>query len=252
MKYWFGRLAVFAAVTAAAWGAPLGEVRENGIIDVKTDHYALGFFPGHMFPFNLKAADGTALPEIIFLDRIVADRKQYSLRIDRFAETRIVENSDDRLTVEISGHYCLDADTSAPGRPLAVYRYECRRNSPEIKVSATVSREDDTEWAEVHFMQPGWRGNPFLCSIDAKGVAKPFAGKSDSEPAAVGGAGFLGLSDGRTVVGLAAPRVTAWNNSKGKYYSYLSAARMTGWKTPQAMFGAVLSIRPAPNLSFHP
>ena len=91
-------------LTAAGMAAPdLATVHGNGIIEVKTGSYELSFFPGCMFPFRLKTG-GRTLPEPVWLDRIVGmDGKQYFLNIDRFAERKIVTNTDREFCVEMSG-----------------------------------------------------------------------------------------------------------------------------------------------------
>lgn len=252
MKHGIGLL-IGGALLLAGWlaagadaAAPLATVKANGIIEVKTDRYSLAFFPGCMFPFDLKLADGAPVPEIVFLDRLVdAGKKQYYLRFDRFAEAKILRNDADVFSIEISGSYCLSEDAGAPGRPRAVYRYECRRGDPAIRVAGTVSRTDDAEWGELYFMQPGWRGNPFAALVDQTGRSAAFRAAETTEPAMFAPAGYAGLSDGAVEIGLVAPKPMAWNNSKNRYFTYLCAAKKTRWKEKTAEFEAAIVLKPA-------
>ena len=84
---------------------PLGKIHDNGIVEVKTAEYELSFFPGCMFPFRL-ISRGTPLPEPVWLDRIVGmDGKQYYLNVERFAERRILCNTDREFRIEMTGTY---------------------------------------------------------------------------------------------------------------------------------------------------
>ena len=208
---------------SACMAAPdLATVHSNGIIEVKTGSYELSFFPGCMFPFRLKTG-GKTLPEPVWLDRIVGmDGKQYYLNIDRFAERRIVTNTDREFCVEMSGTYCLDDDVSCPGKVKALYRYKCKPGCIEIDVR--ISNPEGILWKEVHVLMPGWKNNPwdrFAADDPSRTVNKQGVLQSKQYVSAV---------SGNTAVTLYGDRVIGNTNPGNKYFSYLSAFSRGKWK----------------------
>ena len=218
-----GALLLMGLLTAVCMAAPgWATVHGNGIIEVKTGHYELSFFPGCMFPFRLKTG-GRNLPEPVWLDRIVGmDGKQYFLNIDRFAERRIVTSTDREFCVEMSGTYCLDDDVSNPGKVQALYRYKCR--SDGIEVDVRISNPEGIRWKEVHVLMPGWKNNPWdrfaaadpSCTVNKQGVLQ--SGQ------------YVTAARGHTAITLYGDRVTGYTDPQNKYYSYLSSFRCGQWK----------------------
>ena len=200
-----------------------------------------------MFPFRLKTG-GRTLPEPVWLDRIVGmDGKQYFLNIDRFAERRIVTNTDREFCVEMTGTYCLDDDVSIPGKVQAVYRYKCRPDG--IEVDVRISNPEGMLWKEVHVLMPGWKNNPwdrFAADDPSRAVNKQGLLQSRQYVSAV---------SGNTAITLYGDRVTGSTNPRNKYYSYLSAFRRWKWQDTRDRYrhswGLSLPelLRPSPVLS---
>lgn len=241
MKKW---LIFLVAAAALPVFAALGELRDGGLLEVRTPHYSLVFFPGHMFPVELKLADGTAFPDTVFFDRIVdAEKRQYYLRIDRFAERHIIRNDADTLIVELTGNYCLDETVTAPGRPQAVYRYECRRDTPEIRISATITRTDDTPWKEVHFLQPAWKGTPWIRFLADRLPAADFR-PVNGEAAAFTARRSAVLDDGKCAFAITSPAgITAWNNGNRRYVSYLRSGFQSNWTASERRFQGSIALQ---------
>lgn len=230
-----------AAQNATPEKQPFVTLHRSQILDIKNNFYSISFFPGHMFPFQIKNAQGTPIPEFIWFDRVVADNtKQFFLRIDRFAERKIISQSDDHIIIEITANYCLNEEITAPGNIRATYRYECSANSPKINITATVMKDDDMTWTELHILQPSWRGNPWNTWTDNTGKTHLFK-KAPShlftspEQASISNDTFKVTIEHDTVFG--------WNNASNKYYSYISAAKRTKWNAKSETFKATLAFQ---------
>ncbi|MBO4647141.1 MAG: hypothetical protein J5806_03180 [Lentisphaeria bacterium] len=210
-------------LAAGCMAAPdLATVHDNGIIEVKTGSYELSFFPGCMFPFRLKTG-GRTLPEPVWLDRIVGmDGKQYFLNIDRFAERRIVTNTDREFCVEMSGTYCLDDDFSNPGKVRALYRYKCRPDG--IEVDVRISNPEGIQWKEAHVLMPGWKNDPW----DRFAADDP--SRTVNKQGVLQGGQYVSAVRGNTAITLFGDRVIGFTDPRKTYYSYLSAFRCWKWK----------------------
>ena len=226
---WRRRFGVMAALllTAAApvAAAPLGTVRANGIIEVRTPVYELSFFPGCMFPFQL-GAGGKILPEPVWLDRIVGmDGTAYFLNIERFAERRILENDAAAFTIEMSGTYCKNDDVSIPGGVQAKYVYRC--TPEEVALHVTVGNPEKRPWKAWHVLVPGWKKFPGRNFIrrDADAVA---------------------ATDGVTVMTLKGPGVSGWEDPRQISHSYLTGCRRGDWQDAVVTSGELkMILRPA-------
>ena len=210
-------------LTAASMAASdFATVHGNGIIEVKTGSYELSFFPGCMFPFRLKTG-GRTLPEPVWLDRIVGmDGKQYFLNIDRFAERKIVTNTDREFCVEMTGTYCLNDDVSIPGKVLALYRYKCRPDGIEIDVR--INNPEGILWKEVHVLMPGWKNNPW------DRLAAEHPSRNVNRQGFLQSGQYVSAVSGNTAITVYGDRVTGSTNPRNTYYSYLSAFRCWKWK----------------------
>lgn len=212
-------MGLLAADSLAA--TPLANHHDNGIIEVKTGKYELSFFPGCMFPFRLKCG-GKTLPEPVWLDRVVGnDGKQYFLNVERFAERRILSDTDQEFCIEMSGMYCLNDDVSVPGKVSAVYQYTCRADG--VSVNVKISNPEGLQWKELHVFMPGWKNNPWSKYV------------SDEPARQVDKGGFLlrnksvSVSNDSFTLTLHGSAVNAYTNPNRKYYSYLAALRCTNW-----------------------
>ncbi len=234
-------LTLLGALSLRGEGNLLGEVQKSGVIEVVTDNYRISFFPGHMFFFDLKLSDGTSLPPIRFLDRLVKNKRVYFLWKERFAEIRIIENTPEYLAVETSGNFVYDDDNTAPGKPRAVYRYECRKDSPEIKITAEISCGEVQMWDELVFCMPGWKNTPFDTVGDENGNTSPlYSGQVRS----ITRKNFASLVADNVEFGIAAPDILIWNNAAGNYYTYIGLPIMKKWNGQPITLEATVIIRP--------
>ena len=155
LKYFVLLLFSAGALILSAAEQPLGNVRKNGIIDVKTPGYSLSFFPGSMFPFR-PGVSGAAIAEPYWLDRLCGeDDTWYFLRVERYAKQEILANTPGELKIRITGNFCFDDDRTAPGLPQAIYTYTC---TPEmVTLSVTLRNPEKKCWKEVYLVSPAWQ-----------------------------------------------------------------------------------------------
>ena len=171
VKYSIALLLTAAAFTLGA--APMANVRSNGIIDVKTPHYSLSFFPGCMFPFR-PAAGGESIQEPYWFDRICGeDGTWYFLRVERFAKREILVNTPEQLKIRMSGNFCFDDDTSAPGLPGAVYTYTCTQD--KVTLAITLQNPEKKVWKDVYLFAPVWQRHSWTDFTADQQTVKPSA-----------------------------------------------------------------------------
>ena len=210
------------SVAASTEAATLGKIYDNGIAEVKTASYSLSFFPGCMLPFRL-VSNGKALPEPIWLDRIVSmDGKQYYLNIERFAERRILSNTEQKFCVEMKGTYCLNDDVSIPGNIEVVYQYKCLADSVEVNVR--ISNPQGILWKEVHVLMPGWKKFPW------EKLAADHPKRQVNNQGFLPNNKYVSAINGNAAITLYGDNVIGYTNMNNKYYSYLSAFRRSNWQ----------------------
>ena len=109
------------------------------ITAVKADKFECQFFPGAMYPTSFALNDGTQLAQVKFADRIKIGNDVYYLDCDRWAERKVLEDTQDRFVVEIYGTFCTSAREYVAKGVEAVYRYTFNRTGNEIEVEAKVT-----------------------------------------------------------------------------------------------------------------
>lgn len=99
--------------------------------------------------FNLS---GHKYPGLYLHDRIF-DKKygQFMIANDQEATAVLVSASQLHAVVQTQSRYILNGKT-APGNPVAIYRYEYTAFSPVVHVSISVTQTDPTDWNELHFL----------------------------------------------------------------------------------------------------
>ena len=111
---------------------------------VKADEFECQFFPGAMYPTSFALKDGTPLPPVHFTDQIKIGKDVYYLDCDRWAERKVLADTQDKFTVEINGTFCTSAREYAAKGVKACYRYTFHRTKAEIEVEAKVSMPADS------------------------------------------------------------------------------------------------------------
>ena len=134
---------------------------ETGCISVTCDGYSCTFFEGHMFPVRFRTPTGECFPSLTFNDKARETEKeiQYVLGEDRWAEFRIVENSDDCFVIDCLGSYCrIDSRPfvlALQGVQVA-YRYSLRKSSKSIKIDISLKGSHKPP-LDISFLNPAWR-----------------------------------------------------------------------------------------------
>ena len=252
MKKWFLTAVALTAMFLTSSGADnLARIEEDtGYIRVKNDHFACTFFPRHMFPVWFETSSGKKFPEVVrFLDRVVEaeKRKGYFLFRDLWAKQEIVENTPERFVIVCTGVYCNHGgDITAPGGLTAKYRYEITRESPDIKVTAEISRKEASPPLTVVFLQPAWYGRPFS-SLEQDGKTRELDDKGNR---VFGPARNMRFSTGDMEVAMRFNQnnrnIIARDRTKDGYSS-LWAFYRKGWTGKRMTLTAYLSFRDASN-----
>lgn len=114
------------------------------ITTVKADKFECQFFPGAMYPTSFALTDGTPLPQVRFADQVKIDKDVYYLDCDRWAEHKVLTDTQDKFIVEINGTFCTSAREYAAKGVKACYRYTFHRTKAEIEVEAMVTMPQDS------------------------------------------------------------------------------------------------------------
>lgn len=111
--------------------------------EVDTGAVRCTFFLGCMYPVWFKNAKGIEFPFFVFKDVLKIGDKQAYLDEERWATFTVVENTALRFIMECRGNYCYDlAPVNKPAEDVqAVYRYEFRRGSSDVKMSVTLNKK---------------------------------------------------------------------------------------------------------------
>ncbi|MBR4519708.1 MAG: hypothetical protein IKO65_11980 [Victivallales bacterium] len=90
-----------------------------------------------------------------FFDRLFhPDLGLFWVRYDQHATAQIVLETPERVVVEVRAHFVGDGGLSAPGDPVAIYRYIYSAGSPIVEVERLITRSDASQpWPEAHFLQ---------------------------------------------------------------------------------------------------
>ncbi len=146
-RRWF-RVVPSDEPTSAATDLRLDQTRDELLVSNQ-------FFTAHVarqgrggFPDIVEMnGSGSVYRDFFYGDRLYAKaRGSRHLREDPYSTARVAARGPLRIVIETKATY--------PGtKATAVYRYVYRAWSPVVDVSCTVTREDDYEWSEIHFLQ---------------------------------------------------------------------------------------------------
>ncbi len=249
----FAAITAFFGAAASPAAEPMGTLdAKTGNILVKADNYQCTFFNNHMFPVWFKRPDGTDYPRVLYFhDRAyetTGKKRMFYLYRDLWAERKILKNTADTFVVEMRGVFTNHfGDTVAPDGLGAIYRYELRRNSPGIRIKATVIRRKVAENPTVfHFfgLNPVFLGQP---------APKVFIGGKELPMPQIDGARELkppstdvALVDSSYRIGLKTPK--AWSviqiNKKPENTTGFLGFRVLNWKTTQLSYEGELYFEP--------
>lgn len=110
---------------------------------INTGKFGCQFFARAMYPNAFTLHDGTELDAVKFNDRIKIGKDVYYLDCERWAERKVIEDTQDRFVIKMQGTFCTSRHEYAAKDVKAVYRYTFKRNSAEIEVEARVSLPQD-------------------------------------------------------------------------------------------------------------
>ena len=157
MKKLFSILLLAACLGVFADGGMSERKPLTNYLVVTNKYFRCTFFPGHMFPVWFETPQGKKFPPVVrFLDRVVVNKTSYWLYADLWAEQEVITDTPEVFSIRCSGVYChVHGDKTAPGNVRAVYTYTIRRDSPVMRVDATIERDTDDEML-VLFLHPAW------------------------------------------------------------------------------------------------
>lgn len=152
----------FSLLILALWTAGAVTAAEMGTFDRRTGnwivrgkHLSCTFFAGHMFPARFTLTDGGELPRSTFSDslRYPGKTQIYRLDLERWAEGKVLKNTESEFTIELKGKFCRTALPHMEEFPgvTAVYRYHFRRDHGKIVMLCRLIRTPET--GEVRVMR---------------------------------------------------------------------------------------------------
>jgi hypothetical protein len=146
------------------------------------------------------------------------ERGQLLLHSDAQAQVTVVEEGPLQVTVEATAAY--DRTEDAPGCAATVYRWTFRAYSPLVRFSATVSREDDFVWPELHVMQPSRKDDGLRNWAGEDRELQ--SGRLLDDDAFRGFGGWAALDDGQNALGLSFDdRPVTMYDGRSTYVTYL-------------------------------
>ena len=135
---------------------------------------------------------------------------------DAKAQVTVVEEGPLQVTVEAVAAY--DRREDEPGCAATVYQWTFRAYSPLVRFSATVSREDDFVWPELHIMQPSRKDDGAQLGGRGSGTAVRVL----DDDAFRGFGGWAALDDGQNALGLSFDdRPVTLFDGRSTYVTYL-------------------------------
>ena len=176
-------------------------------------------------------------------------RRQYFADTDPTATARVVAQGPACVVIEARTRFVLSAQP-APGNPTAVYRYTYRPFSPVVEVTCSITREDESPWDEVHFLELSREDLHYTAFVlgDPPVVRRMSPRGAKSKPVYGRHWGVLATEDDAVGVGLDA--VTGWDASDEFVY-YLRSACVS-WTSRERTFVGALYVGPsAADLSWY-
>lgn len=138
--------------------------KDSGIWSVDTGIYQCKFFPGCMYPVWFKDKQDRKFPFFIFSDRIRDQKELYHLSEERWAELKILKNTDSEFIAELRGNFCHNAGKPAVNVPFAgigaVYKYTLKKNDPLLKIKITLTKKEKKTY-DLNLIRLRWRFMPF-------------------------------------------------------------------------------------------
>ncbi len=246
-----GTVRRFAAVSKGAPGAPQAisdlvlEETETHITVFNTYFAVRHPRRGHGgFPDRIRfRLSGNEESRLSFINRLYSRelRRVFSAEPDKGATARVVFQSPTRIVVESSSGYISGADY-APGNPRAVYRYVYSPSSPVVEVSCTATKEDDTFWNEIHFLQPSRSDLHYTRFIVGEpGKIFPMQ-RPGTKSRAHSGNHWALMATEQDAIGVG-PSGVCWDASDE--YVYYVDTRSTKWKARTISFRGLLYVGPA-------
>ncbi len=204
------------------WAGPIACQAREGKIQIATDYFTVSHPAKGQGGLPQEVAfrgSGRVDRGLFLFDRVFrrTPRGLYCLKDDPLATARVVEQTVERVVVEVRSRYVNANKEPAPDNIHAVYRFTYCAASPVVRVSADVTRDAATAvpWAELHFLhlshfQPAY--NAFVLGPDAERL--PFRAKgergegemaeswalmaSETDAVGVGGSGAIPCWDAAT------------------------------------------------------
>lgn len=204
---------------------------------------------GGGFPRQVQfRVSGNGDPELHYLDRLFRrdgppeGTGQFMAEADPEATATVVFESPVRVVVEARTRYVRDG-RPAPGTPRVVYRYVYMPFCPVIEVTAEAERDDDTPWAEQHFLHLSRQAYRYTSLLGAEPPLDHVMQAPGTKSSALSASQWAVLSTETDAAGVGGGPVLCWDASDEFVY-YIVRSRGT-WEGRRASFAGSLYFGPA-------
>ena len=156
----------------------------------------------------------------------------YSIENDKEATSKIVCANALRVVVEAKTHFV--GGEVAPGNLRAVYHYSYNAFSPVVNVTAKITKDDETEWKELHFLHLTSKVRKYERFVmGKKGVVDvhELLPKGTKSCGAMDASDWIVMEDAKNAVGIGGPSL-AWDASK-EYFDFIRCNRLKGFQRTQ-------------------
>ena len=171
--------------------------------------------------------------ELFLLDRCFAKGiGVYGFGSDRDATSKIISANPLRVVVEARSRY-FKGDKVAPGNICAVYHYVYHAFSPVVTVSAKITKDDDTDWNELHFLHLTSKVRKyerFVYSDKGRVNVHEFLPKGTKSFGSIRASDWCVMEDAKNAVGVGG-NALAWDASND-FLDFIRCENVTNFKNP--------------------
>ena len=156
----------------------------------------------------------------------------FSIENDREASAKIVCANPLRVVIEAKTRYV--GGEASPGNLRAVYHYSYSAFSPVVNVTAKITKDDETEWKELHFLHLTSKVRKyerFVMSKKGSVDVHELLPKGTKSVGAMDASDWIVMEDARNAVGVGGPTL-AWDASK-EYFDFIRCNRLRGFQGNQ-------------------
>ncbi len=171
--------------------------------------------------------------DLVLLDRcFTQDIGNYFIKEDKEATAKIISANRLRVVVESRSHYA-NGDKAAPGNLYAVYHYVYHAFSPVVTVSAKITKDDDIDWNELHFMHLTSmvrKYDRFVYGNQGRVDVHEFLPKGAKSFGSIDATDWCVMEDAKNAVGVGGITL-AWDASSD-FYDFIKCHSVQNFKNP--------------------